>query len=84
VSSKEGKTRTRAQAAAATAHITPRGLSTAEAAKYIGMSPEFLRQGRLYGTRNNRTPAPPHLKIARRVIYLRDDLDRWLEAHRQP
>ena len=62
--------------------IPRRGLSEAEAADYIGMSRSFLRQARMDGKRLNRTPGPPFTKIGRKVLYLRDDLDAWLEAHR--
>lgn len=59
-----------------------RGLSEAEAAHYVGMSRSFLRQARMDGRRLNRTPGPPFTKIGRKVLYLKDDLDRWLEEHR--
>lgn len=59
-----------------------RGLSEAEAATYIGMSRSFLRQARMDGKRLNRTPGPPFSKIGRKVLYLKDDLDNWLEEHR--
>ncbi len=59
-----------------------RGLSEAEAAEYIGMSRSFLRQARMDGTRTNRTPGPRFSKIGRKVIYLKDDLDAWLEGLR--
>ncbi len=62
--------------------IPKRGLSEAEAANYIGMSQSFLRQARMDGKRLNRTPGPPFTKIGRKVLYLKDDLDGWLEAHR--
>jgi len=62
--------------------IRRRGLSEAEAADYIGMSRSFLRQARMHGKRVNRTPGPPFTKIGRKVLYLKDDLDAWLEAHR--
>ncbi len=62
--------------------IPRRGLSEAEAAIYIGMSRSFLRQARMDGKRRNRTPGPPFTKIGRKVIYLKDDLDGWLEEHR--
>ena len=52
------------------------------AAKYIGMSESFLRKDRSEGPRKNHTPGPPFLKIGRRVVYLIDDLDEWLEKHR--
>jgi predicted DNA-binding transcriptional regulator AlpA len=54
-----------------------------EAARYIGMSESFLRQSRMDGIRENRTPGPPFVKIGRAVRYLRRDLDAWLEKYRQ-
>jgi len=62
--------------------VRRRGLSEAEAAEYIGMSRSFLRQARMDGRRPNRTPGPPFTKIGRKILYLKDDLDAWLEAHR--
>jgi len=59
-------------------------LSEKDAAIYIAMSRSFLRQGRMNGDRENRTPTPPYLKIgSRSVRYLKEDLDRWLEQFRQ-
>jgi len=55
-----------------------RALSEIEASQYIGMSRSFLRQSRMDGIRDNRTPAPPFIKIGRSVRYLREDLDNWL------
>ena len=55
-----------------------RALSEIEAARYIGMSRSFLAQSRMDGNRDNRTPAPPFIKIGRSVRYLREDLDQWL------
>jgi hypothetical protein len=59
-----------------------RGLNEKKAAQYIGLSSQYLRASRL---KNRSTPAdaPPFLKIGTRVVYLVDDLDRWLESHRQ-
>jgi len=57
-----------------------RALSEIETAEYIGMSRSFLRQSRMEGNRDNRTPAPPFIKIGRAVRYLRDDLDNWLNS----
>lgn len=54
--------------------------SEIETAEYIGMSRSFLRQSRMEGNRDNRTPAPPFIKIGRSVRYLKDDLDTWLHA----
>jgi len=57
-----------------------RALSEIETAEYIGMSRSFLRQSRMEGNRENRTPAPPFIKIGRAVRYLREDLDNWLNS----
>lgn len=59
--------------------FAPRTLSDREAARYIGMSPSWLRQSRVSGSAD----VPPHLKIGRAVRYLRDDLDAWLESRRR-
>lgn len=59
--------------------IIKRALSDREAAIYIGMSVAFLRQDRLNGYREGRTPGPRWVKIGRSVRYLREDLDEWLE-----
>ena len=58
-------------------------LTEKQAAPYIGMSRSFLRQSRMNGKRLNMTPGPPFLKIGRKVLYLADDLDTWLLAHRR-
>ncbi len=60
----------------------PRVLNEKEAARYIGMSVPFLRQSRVDGNRQNRTPAPPYVKIGRSVRYLVADLDAWLQENR--
>ena len=57
-----------------------RALSEIETSQYIGMSRSFLRQSRMEGNRDNRTPAPPFIKIGRSVRYLREDLDKWLNS----
>jgi predicted DNA-binding transcriptional regulator AlpA len=61
-------------------NIQARALSEIETAEYIGMSRSFLRQSRMEGNRENRTPAPPFIKIGRAVRYLKDDLDNWLDS----
>lgn len=60
--------------------INKRALSEKEASEYIGMSRSFLRQSRMDGNRENRTPAPEFLKIGRSVRYLIEDLDEWLNS----
>ena len=62
--------------------IRPRAIDTPAAAKYMGLSQEFLRQSRIYGDRDGRTPGPSFIRIGRKVMYLVDDLDRWLEERR--
>ncbi len=57
-----------------------RVFSEIETAEYIGMSRSFLRQSRMEGNRQNRTPAPPFIKIGRAVRYLKEDLDNWLDS----
>ena len=57
-----------------------RALTEQETAEYIGMSRSFLRQSRMEGNRDNRTPAPKFIKIGRAVRYLREDLDNWLDS----
>jgi predicted DNA-binding transcriptional regulator AlpA len=59
--------------------ITKRVLTEIETSAYIGMSRSYLRQARMDGNRENRTPAPPFIKIGRSVRYLREDLDNWLD-----
>ena len=63
-----------------TSAITPRLLSEKEASQYICMSRSYLRQARMDGNRENRTPAPPFIKIGRSVRYLREDLDSWMNS----
>ena len=62
--------------------IEKRALTDPEASKYIGMSESFLRQSRMNGDRQNRTPGPLYIKIGRAVRYLIEDLDAWLDEHR--
>lgn len=54
-----------------------------EAASYICMSRSFLSQDRMNGALKNRTPGPKYIKIGRSIRYLKDDLDSWLDYHRQ-
>lgn len=60
-----------------------RAMSEADAAIYLGVSRISLRQGRMEGRRENRMPPPPFCRLGRVIRYLRDDLDKWLEDHRQ-
>lgn len=62
--------------------IDRRGFSEEETAHYLGISRASLRQGRMEGRRANRLPTPPYVKLGRKILYLKDDLDRWLEENR--
>jgi hypothetical protein len=57
-------------------HTSSRGLNTAAAAHYIGFSAAFLRKARRLKTEIN---GPKFRRIGNRVIYLREDLDAWLD-----
>lgn len=60
--------------------IIKRAYTESEAARYIGMSRSFLRQGRMYGKREGRIPPPCFRKAGKRkIFYLKEDLDCWLE-----
>lgn len=61
-------------------HSPKRGYSEKEAARYIGMSESFLRHGRINGRREGHIPPPQFIKAGKRkIIYLQEDLDAWLE-----
>ena len=60
--------------------LEKRGLNEQEAAIYIGMSTSFLRQDRMNGRRIKRTQGPPFVRVGRKILYLRDRLDTWLES----
>ncbi len=62
--------------------FSPQALSETEAARYVGMSQSYLRKARMEGNRDRHTPAPPFLRIGRKILYLRGDLDQWLRHHR--
>ena len=62
--------------------VKRRGLVEAEAALYLGVSISTLRKSRMDGERKNRLPPPPYLRAGRKVLYLIDDLDLWLESQR--
>ena len=63
--------------------IQRRLLTDPEAAAYLGVSISFLRQGRMEGRRNNRSPGPPFIRMGSKAIrYDLQDLDAWLAANR--
>ena len=63
--------------------VLPNALTEQQTYIYISMSRSFLRQGRMNGDRDGRTPTPPYYKIGRSVRYKKSDLDNWLELFRQ-
>ncbi len=67
---------------AAPATVSPRSaLTEAEAARYIGMSPGWLKKSRTRRFRDV-TDAPPFVRAGvKRVVYRLEDLDAWQEHH---
>ena len=53
-----------------------RALNTAQAARYLGLSPSYLEKSRVNQTN---IPGPKFRKIGKRVIYTRESLDSWLD-----
>ena len=58
-----------------------KALNEKAAAQYIGMSVSYLQKDRMNGELLGRTPGPRYAKLGKRVVYLREDLDAWLQAH---
>ena len=56
-----------------------RALNETEAAAYIGFSIFYLRDCRV----GRLGPGPKFIKVKRKVLYLRDDLDAWLDSYKQ-
>ena len=54
-----------------------------EVAKLIGMSRSFLRQSRMEGQRQNRTDAPPFIRIGRAIRYRSRDVKQWVDEHKR-
>lgn len=63
--------------------IKPQALSEKEAAVYIGISVSYLQKDRMNGALPERTKGPRYAKIGKRVVYLREELDYWLERYLQ-
>ena len=60
--------------------IPKRGFGTTHAARYIGRSPSWLRKKRLRGPDDVGDPGPRWLRTSTGgAIYLREDLDAWLD-----
>jgi predicted DNA-binding transcriptional regulator AlpA len=58
-------------------------LNEKEAAERLGMSVFFLRRARSEGNRDDRTPAPPFVKIGRSVRYIEADVDDFIVQNRR-
>jgi len=66
-----------------TRYIMKRALTESQAAEYISMSRSYLRQSRMNGDRDSRTPGPTFIRVGSRAIrYLIEDLDAWLDQWR--
>lgn len=63
---------------------SPAALTEKEAAKYLAVSPQFLRLSRHYGNRPGHAEGPPFVRLGggRSIRYLKADLDIWLQDHR--
>ncbi len=57
-------------------------LTTEQTSDFLQVSESFLRQSRMEGKREGRTPGPPFVRIGRAVRYRLSDLDAWLSEHR--
>lgn len=56
----------------------PLRMSEAQAAEYLGFSPATLRKSRTTGQLGG-VAAPKYMKLGRRVVYPRAELDAWLD-----
>lgn len=52
-----------------------------EAASFLCLSVSALRKSRMNGAREGHLPPPPFVKLGRRVIYRRSDLEDYLQAN---
>jgi hypothetical protein len=55
----------------------PAGLREPDAARYLGLTPAFLRAARV-----GRCAGPAYVRVGRAVVYLRPDLDAFLQSRR--
>jgi len=62
--------------------MTRKTLNTRDASAYLGISESSLRHARMRKPQAKRISPPPHVRLGRRIFYLKDDLDRWIEANR--
>lgn len=57
-------------------------LKEAEAARYLNVSCQFLRNSRMNGRVKGRAEPPPYIRAGRMIRYCIEDLDAWIERHR--
>ena len=57
---------------------TPLLFDERQTSRYLGVSLSYLRKARSEGSPGGRTPAPPFVRVDRRVYYRRSDLDAWV------
>lgn len=62
--------------------VDVRGLKSLDADKYQGFPPGTHKLARHTGTLYGQEP-PPFLKIGRSVLYLKEDLDTWLNQFKK-
>ena len=62
--------------------LEKRLFTLAEAAVYLAVSESYLRKDCSEGPRANRTPGPKFTKIGDMIRYTREDLDAWIDQHR--
>lgn len=62
--------------------VKKRGFSSKEAAVYLGISESALRQSRMDGPREGRLPPPPYVRLGRKIVYLKDEMDQWIDRLR--
>lgn len=67
--------------------VSRRLLTERETAKYLAVSPSYLRNARCYGDREGGRPGPPYIKMGDTpkagIRYSLRDLVAWLEERKQ-
>ena len=58
--------------------IIKRLFTEQEASEYLGVSRSYLRQDRMHGTINNRTPGPCYCRFGKMIRYTKESLDVWI------
>ncbi|MEM9244086.1 MAG: helix-turn-helix domain-containing protein [Pseudomonadota bacterium] len=53
--------------------------SEQEAAEYLGVSRSYLRQDRMNGKFNDRTPGPEYCRFGTMIRYTKEALDKWID-----